>query len=101
MISLEHIPAPSGWFPEVFSFFDIPVSEQQFEQVLAGPVFQQHSKSGKTVGDQAIAHQTEAIAERHHEELESALQWAANTIFANRVRIPLPNELVLPEADQT
>jgi len=83
----------------VFRFFDIPVSGRQLEQVLTGPVFRQHSKSGKMVDDQTILHQTQAISDRYQEELESTLQWAATTMFANRIRVPLPNGLAVPDAD--
>lgn len=83
---------------EVFRFFAIPVSDVQLEHVLTGPVFQQHSKSGRSVDDQTIQRQTEEVAERNREELESTLQWAQSTPFSLQIKVPLPSGLTVPGA---
>ncbi len=83
---------------ETFKFFDIPLSDTQLGQVLTGPVFQQHSKSGKSVDDQAIQRQTEAVAEKFQSELEVTLRWAQSTVFASQFEMPLPNGLNLPSS---
>jgi hypothetical protein len=80
---------------EVFKFFAVPVSDVQLNQVLTGPVFQQHSKSGRSVDDQTIQRQTEALAARYHEEIETTLHWAQSTPFGNQVKLPLPNGLTV------
>jgi hypothetical protein len=78
---------------EVFRFFSIPVTDAQLQQVLAGPVFQQHSKSGQSIDNQQIQRKSREIAERHQEELDSTLQWAQTTVLASRATVPLPRPL--------
>jgi len=83
---------------EVLRFFAIPASEVQLEQVLAGPVFQQHSKTGRSVDDEAIQRQTQEIADRYHEELDITMKWAQSTAFGRKITLPLPNGLHGPDA---
>ncbi len=89
---------PGAVLAELFRFFDIPVSDAQLGQVLSGPVFQQHSKSGKPVDEQAILRQTREIAEQYHEELETTMRWAQSTTFSSQFTVPLPNNLTVPGA---
>jgi len=81
---------------EVFRFFEISVTSDQIDRILFGPVFQQHSKSGKSVDDQLIQRQTLEVAEKYHEELESTLRWAESISIGKPVSTPLPNGLVVP-----
>lgn len=80
---------------EVFRFFSVPISDEQLEHVLNGPVFQQHSKSGRAVDDQEIQRKIEEIANKYRDELDSTLQWAQTTPFHQHIKIPLPNGLSL------
>jgi hypothetical protein len=83
---------------DAYKFFSIPVSDAQFAQIISGPVFQQHSKSGRAVDDQTIQNQSEEIAVRYHEELEMTLRWAQSTSFGQIIRKPLPNSLTIQGA---
>lgn len=79
---------------QAYDFFSIPVSDGQIDAVLEGAVFQRHSKSGKSVESDSIQRQTQEIALKYHDELESVIQWSQSTPFAARVNLPLENSLV-------
>jgi len=81
---------------EVFRFFKVPATAAQIKQVLSGPVFQQHSKSGQSVDDRAIQRQNQEVAEKYHDELESTLHWAESLPIGGKVTTPLPSGLAVP-----
>ncbi|MEZ5543251.1 MAG: hypothetical protein R3F42_14615 [Pseudomonadota bacterium] len=81
---------------EVFRFFAIPLVPGRLADILSGPVFQQHSKSGKSVDEHSIQQDNRMIADTHKEELEAALHWAESSTTGGRVVVPLPNALPVP-----
>ena len=81
---------------ETFKFFSVPLDAGQFAGVLSSAVFQQHSKSGRSVDNQEIQQQNQAVADRHRDEIQATLQWAASTPLCGTIEVPLPNALLVP-----
>lgn len=79
----------------VFEFFGIPITPHQLAQILSGPVFQQHSKSGKSIDDQALQQQNRALEEKYRDELHDTEQWAEATPLGGPIGLPLANSLAV------
>lgn len=63
-------------------------------EIAAGPVFRQHSKSGKAVDNAAIQQQKQAVADKFRGDLDAVMAWAGAHEFGRHVRTPLPSGLL-------
>lgn len=80
----------------VCAFFDIPVSAGQLDDIVTGPVFQQHSKDGKNVDNEAIRRRNQAAEERYRDEIEAVLRWTEASPLGGHPTLPVERALAVP-----